>query len=143
MQQEVILHFGAQDWRDARGLGFENAIAHLLSCQTGSWWRFSACGVGVEILPPHRSCQVYGYEALHKFVMAEARGWDARVRVAIFDSVGPVPPFALSVEVITPSGESVEVPLDGLVTLASRFLHSGAVENGDHAPVIGDKPHFP
>ena len=142
MQQELTMQFEEEDWRDARTFGFESAIGFLLSQQTGTSWRFAPSGVGVEILPPHRSCVVYGYEALNKLVDANEKGWKATVRVAIFGSVGRIEPFASSVTVIAPSGEAVEVPLNGLVTLASRFLHASPIKDADKPPAVGDQTRF-
>lgn len=50
----------------ARRYGLESALAYCCSIKTGSWWRFSDCGVGVETSPPNRSCIVANYKEIQR-----------------------------------------------------------------------------
>jgi hypothetical protein len=50
----------------ARRYGLESALAYYCSLKTGSWWRFSDCGVGVETSPPNRSCIVSNYKEIQR-----------------------------------------------------------------------------
>ncbi len=66
MDSSFSITFGAAEWAMARRYGLESALAYYCSIKTGSWWRFSDCGVGVETSPPNRSCIVDNYKEIQR-----------------------------------------------------------------------------
>ena len=118
-------------------------MAYLLSERTGTWWRITDCGVGVEILPPYRTCIVRGYSAL-RLAFADHSIAPCALQAEMSESLGtPATPFVpadsfdhaglLSALVAVPQSS-----LDGGVALTGRFLQSGAVENRYQSATIID-----
>jgi hypothetical protein len=60
--KRVTLHLTAADVLRVQQDGFKNVALYLLAAETGTLWQMTDCGIGLEIMPPHRVsvvCQEY------------------------------------------------------------------------------------
>jgi len=52
--RRVTLHLAEGDVRKVKRDGFKNVVLILLSRETKTLWQMTECGIGLEIVPPHR-----------------------------------------------------------------------------------------
>lgn len=55
MAHVIELHLTEEDMRHAHEFGFEGTLLSRLATLTGTLWRMSPCGVGTEVMAPHRT----------------------------------------------------------------------------------------
>ncbi|MBW3636923.1 MAG: hypothetical protein KY445_10770 [Armatimonadetes bacterium] len=55
MSETLSFQLSEEDIADAHRYGLQNALLYLISNRTGTLWRMSECGVGMEIMEPYRT----------------------------------------------------------------------------------------
>ncbi len=55
MAETLTFQLTEEDIADAHRYGLQNALLYLISNCTGTLWRMSECGVGMEIMEPYRT----------------------------------------------------------------------------------------
>lgn len=81
----MTFHLTKEDIAAAKRYGLRNALLYLICNRTGTLWRMTECGVGMETMPPYRTLRVCDEDATQwQFYQANGLLVPCRLRVEIY-----------------------------------------------------------